>query len=187
MLTAPKGQKWRSRRRVVQRARIVGLEHPGSLVVASLALVSNVIIAAWGNAKTNRKLGELEKSMATGLEKLDGKVNDVEGTTRYLTGYLDGSRRRKGAMMMKAGYEPGKQIKKVVDEVEPSRASGEAFERGFYEGEYDVVAVPRIPLRHELELIRQAAQTKWPNVLVVSIVLRIGSARVPSTPSRASN
>ena len=61
---------------------------------------------------------------------------------------------------------PGKQIKKVVDEMEPSRASEEAFERGFYEGEYDVVAAPRVPLRHELELIRQAVQTKWPNVLV---------------------
>ena len=65
----------------------------GSFLVASLALVSNVIIALWGNTRTNRKLGELEKSMATGLEQLDSKVNDVEGTTRYLVGYLDGSRR----------------------------------------------------------------------------------------------
>ena len=68
--------------------------------------------------------------------------------------------------MIKAGYQPGKQIMKVVDKMHPSMASQEAFERGFYEGEYDVVEAPRIPLRHELELIRQAAQTKWQDVLV---------------------
>lgn len=68
--------------------------------------------------------------------------------------------------MMRTGYEPGKQIDKVVDEIQPSMASQEAFERGFYEGDYGVVSSPRIPLSHELELIRQAAQTKWPRALV---------------------
>ena len=45
-------------------------------------------------------------------------------------------------------------------------ASQEAFERGFYDGEYDIVSAPTAPLRQELELIRQAAMIKWPNVLV---------------------
>ena len=68
---------------------------------------------------------------------------------------------------MKASYEPGKQINRVVDEIQPSMASQEAFERGFYEGEYEVISAPRTPLPEKLELIRQAAQTKWPNRLVV--------------------
>ena len=64
-----------------------------STVVACLALLWNIRVTIISNRKTDKKLGRMEKSMADGLEKLSDKVNDVEGTTRYLTGYIHGWRR----------------------------------------------------------------------------------------------
>lgn len=62
-------------------------------------------------------------------------------------------------------YVPGSRIKEFIDEMKPSEAAKAAFERGFYDGEYEVVATARGNLRPELERMRVAAQTLWPRKL----------------------
>ena len=63
-------------------------------------------------------------------------------------------------------YVPGAQIKAFMDTVRPSMASELALERGFYDGDYDVVAVPKTPLRPQLEKVRRAAYAKWPQTVI---------------------
>ena len=63
-------------------------------------------------------------------------------------------------------YVPGAQIKAFTETVRPSMAVEVAFEHGFYEGDYAVVSTPGTPLRPELEKIRQAAHTRWPQTEV---------------------
>ena len=62
-----------------------------SLVVATLALAANVLTAFWANRKTDIKLKELERSMAGGLDKLEGKVNGLDWNYAYVIGVLDGA------------------------------------------------------------------------------------------------
>ena len=50
--------------------------------------------------------------------------------------------------------------------IRPSVAVDLAFEYGFYEGDYVVVAEPKAPFRPQMEQIRRAAETKWPGQLV---------------------
>lgn len=63
-------------------------------------------------------------------------------------------------------YVPGARIKEVIDEMKPSEAANAAFERGFYDGQYEVAKTSQASLRPELERMRVAAQTLWPNQLV---------------------
>ena len=41
-----------------------------------------------------------------------------------------------------------------------------AFELGFYEGDYTVVAEPKAPFRPDMEQIRRAAETNWPRQII---------------------
>lgn len=50
--------------------------------------------------------------------------------------------------------------------IRPSVAAALALEYGFYEGDYVVVAEPKVPFRPQMEQIRRAAETKWPGQLV---------------------
>ncbi len=63
-------------------------------------------------------------------------------------------------------YVPGAQVAAFTDTVRPSVAAEAAFQHGFYDGDYVVVLDPKTPLRPELEAIRRAAATKWPDKIV---------------------
>ena len=63
-------------------------------------------------------------------------------------------------------YIPGEKGLAVARGIRPSVAVDLAFEYGFYEGDYVVVAEPKAPFRPQMEQIRRAAETKWPDQLV---------------------
>ena len=65
-------------------------------------------------------------------------------------------------------YVPGERIAAFTDTVRPSVAAETAFEHGFYDADYVVVMHPKTPLRPELEAIRHAAATKWPQENLVA-------------------
>lgn len=63
-------------------------------------------------------------------------------------------------------YVPGEKGMAVTKSIRPSKAVEIAFEHGFYDGDYVVVAAAKTPFRPLMEHIRQAAETKWPNAVV---------------------
>lgn len=65
-----------------------------------------------------------------------------------------------------SSYVPGERIKEVIDEMKPSEAANAAFERGFYDGQYEVATTSHGFLPPDLERIRAAAQKLWQRKLV---------------------
>lgn len=65
-------------------------------------------------------------------------------------------------------YKPGEQIREFVDTIGSSEAVDRAFELGFYKGKYTVDSRSTTSLRPELEQIRNAARTKWPNQVIIT-------------------
>ena len=64
-------------------------------------------------------------------------------------------------------YVPGEKTLAVASSIRPSVAVEMAVEHGFYQGDYVVVAAPKTPFRPQMEEIRQVAETKWPDQIIV--------------------
>lgn len=77
-------------------------------------------------------------------------------------------------------YVPGEKGMAAAKGIRPSMAVEAAFEQGFYSGNYKVLTEPQIPFRPELEKIRQAALTTWPNTIMSfdSIVDWVGEGAI---------
>ena len=63
-------------------------------------------------------------------------------------------------------FIPGQRIKEFIKNLQPPSDFDPEFEYGFYDGDYVVADKPVVALRPELERVRVAAETLWPNQVV---------------------
>ena len=62
-----------------------------TLVVAVLTIAINLGVALWNSKKVDKKLLSMDEVIEEGLGKLDDKVTEVDRTSVYIIGVLDGA------------------------------------------------------------------------------------------------
>ena len=64
----------------------------GSLAVSALMLVSNIVLAVFATARTNKKLADFERTINDRQDDVDQRMLSLERSMSYVDGVIDGAR-----------------------------------------------------------------------------------------------